>query len=73
MSRKLRTPAGGYRKSLAVYYLSRPTERNLGVRIRTLFAPREEQKGDPHVDDLIRRRVNPDRSHEVYRDRDERS
>jgi len=55
MSRQLDVPDGVYRKSLAVYYLCDP-EGNVDPRNRALFAPREEQKGDKYVEEVIKSR-----------------
>lgn len=67
MSRQLTVPAGIYRKSLAVYYLTDPMQSDLNARQRALFAPRAEQANDPHVTDLIRRRVHPEQYKDAYR------
>lgn len=53
MVRPLNVPEGVYRKSLAVYYLAPPDKE---TRTRALFAPREDQKDDKEVLDLINRR-----------------
>jgi Rps23 Pro-64 3,4-dihydroxylase Tpa1-like proline 4-hydroxylase len=66
MSRPLTQPEGIYRQSLAVYYLCQP---GVGVdpRGKALFAPREEQKGDPAIKDLIALRSGVDTAATVYR------
>ena len=52
LTRVCSQPEGIYRKSLAIYYLiDPPTE--VDTRSRALFAPREDQKGDPAVLELI--------------------
>ena len=56
LSRKLRLPAGKFRKSFAVYYLQRPQE-NADKRTRALFAPREDQLKNEDVAKLIRMRA----------------
>jgi hypothetical protein len=66
MSRPLQVPPGVYRKSIAVYYLCDP-EAEAPSRERALFAPRESQKGDPEVAELIRRRADPKEHSSVYR------
>jgi hypothetical protein len=50
-----RFPLGQDRKSIAIYYLTDPPEVTEN-RMRALFAPSEEQKHDPEVLELIRRR-----------------
>ena len=49
----INSPAGVYRKSLALYYLL-PTEDISNRRQKALFKPREEQKGNQDVLDLIK-------------------
>lgn len=65
MSRGLSQPEGIYRKSLAVYYLQEPSA-DAPERGRALFAPREEQKGDKAVAELIEARSNVQKSSSVY-------
>ncbi len=67
MAQPLDVPEGVYRKSLAVYYLCEPSE-DSSRRGRALFAPREEQKGDKSVQDLIQARADVEQSLNVYRD-----
>lgn len=66
MSRPLTQPEGIYRKSLAIYYL---TDITTGVdsRQRALFAPRDEQKNNNEITELIRIRSDSKRFSEVYR------
>jgi Rps23 Pro-64 3,4-dihydroxylase Tpa1-like proline 4-hydroxylase len=66
MSRQLAVPPGVYRKSLAIYYLCKP-DVNADKRMRALFAPRENQKNQPEVLDLIRKRSDVEASVQVYR------
>lgn len=66
MSRILSQPEAIYRKSLAVYYLCQPYE-GASIRGRALFAPRENQKGDPEIEELIRKRSDINASLDVYR------
>lgn len=63
----IRSPAGVLRKSLAVYYLVEPPVDAAG-RGKALYAPTEEQKGDPHVLDLIRKRASVNTAATVYRE-----
>jgi Rps23 Pro-64 3,4-dihydroxylase Tpa1-like proline 4-hydroxylase len=66
MSRPLSQPAGIYRKSLAIYFLCEPSQ-DADPRGRALFAPREEQKGDAAVEELIKARSGVASSEKVYR------
>jgi hypothetical protein len=66
MSRPVELPVGIYRKSLAVYYLCAPQE-GASPRERALFAPRESQKHDPDIAELIRRRADSNEHKGVYR------
>lgn len=65
LSRPLIQPEGVLRKSLAIYYLCDPPE-DVDRRGRALFAPRENQLGDPRVEDLIRLRSDIRTSSKVY-------
>jgi Rps23 Pro-64 3,4-dihydroxylase Tpa1-like proline 4-hydroxylase len=66
MSRGLTQPAGIYRKSLATYFLCQPSQGS-DPRGRALFAPRENQKGDAVIEDLIKARSGVASSANVYR------
>jgi Rps23 Pro-64 3,4-dihydroxylase Tpa1-like proline 4-hydroxylase len=66
LSQPLTQPAGVYRKSLAVYYLCEPSS-DVPLREKALFAPRDFQKGDPSVAELIRRRADSVEFASVYR------
>ena len=66
MSRPLTQPEGIYRKSLATYFLCDPA-RDSDPRGRALFAPREEQKGDVGIEELIKARSGVASSQKVYR------
>lgn len=68
MSRPLVQPEGIYRKSLAIYYLCDPAS-NASALEKALFAPREEQKGDEAVAELIRKRSDSKLFSQVYRDK----
>ena len=65
MSRPLTQPEGIYRKSLAIYYLTEPPM-DVDVRARALYAPRDDQKGNPEVENLIRLRADVKESTKVY-------
>jgi len=60
-------PSDVYRQSMAVYYLC-DLEDNADSHERALFAPRDNQKGDEDVENLIEKRYGIQSSHEVYRD-----
>jgi Rps23 Pro-64 3,4-dihydroxylase Tpa1-like proline 4-hydroxylase len=57
MSRPLSVPAGVYRKSLAAYYLTLPTQ-DCDQRNKALYAPREEQFEDKYIAELITNRAD---------------
>jgi hypothetical protein len=59
-------PEGIYRKSLATYYVS-PARIGASDRMKALFAPMPEQKNDPAVLDLIKKRSSINTSASVYR------
>jgi hypothetical protein len=59
-------PEGIYRKSIAAYFL-RPAPNKTEQRGRALFFPRENQKDDPEVLEIIKKRANILKSSEVYR------
>jgi len=65
MSRPLTQPEGIYRKSLAIYYLCEPNQNALTNK-RAIFAPREEQKGDSKVEEVIKLRSDVKTSQMVY-------
>lgn len=66
MSRPLTVPAGVYRQSLAIYYLTSPSPDDTVSRQRALYAPREGQKGDPAIEKLIRLRADQAHYREAY-------
>jgi Rps23 Pro-64 3,4-dihydroxylase Tpa1-like proline 4-hydroxylase len=65
MSNKLNCPSDVYRKSLAIYYLSKPSE-DASPHKRALFAARKEQLADKDVADLIDKRSDVNQSKSVY-------
>ncbi len=65
LSKEVKCPENMSRKSLAVYYLCKPTG-SVDPRKRALFAPTEEQKGDKEVQDLIEKRADVNLSKTVY-------
>ena len=58
-------PNDQFRKSLAVYYLTSPSQ-NVDIRGKALFAPTDEQKTDKSVLDLIKKRSNIESADSVY-------
>jgi Rps23 Pro-64 3,4-dihydroxylase Tpa1-like proline 4-hydroxylase len=66
MSRKLVQPNNIYRKSLAIYYLTDVGE-NFDSRNKALFAPRDDQKGDLSVQELIKIRSDSLNFKKAYR------
>jgi hypothetical protein len=58
LPKELTCPEGVYRKSLAAYYVRPTPQGTVDFRGKALFAPREEQKDDPDVAELIRRRAS---------------
>lgn len=57
LSRAVDTPNGEIRKSLAIYYLCEPPVGSEN-RQRALYAPKENQKGDRKIEELIRKRAD---------------
>jgi Rps23 Pro-64 3,4-dihydroxylase Tpa1-like proline 4-hydroxylase len=66
MSRKLTQPIDIFRKSLAIYYLTDPPH-GVDVRERALFAPRENQKNDTEIANLIKTRSDSKLFHTAYK------
>lgn len=58
-------PEGIIRKSLAGYYV-KTAPSDVDNRGRALFVPREDQKDDPTIAELIRRRSSVETSYKVY-------
>ena len=65
--KKLTCPEGQYRKSLAAYYV-RPAPEGSDPRGKALFVAREDQKNDPHFEELARRRASIETASEFYKD-----
>jgi hypothetical protein len=59
-------PEGIIRKSIAAYYVQ-PAPAITEQRGRALFAPREEQKGDVEIENLIKLRASVNQSADVYK------
>lgn len=66
ISRMIKAPEGCFRKSLAIYYLCKPSE-DAPLHARALYAPTEDQKSDEAILEMIRKRVNVNDSSQVYR------
>lgn len=56
------------RRSLAIYYLTEPRQESV-ERPKALFAPHQDQKQDPEVLALIRKRSELNTAKEAYRDK----
>ena len=67
MVKPLSIPAGIFRKSLAVYYVIPAEEKDRTERKRALYAAREEQRNDPNIEEIIKKRVDEKRFGEVYK------
>ena len=59
-------PEGVYRKSLAIYYISKP-RRGVETHDRAFFAPTEEQANNAEILELIKKRSSSKTSAEAYR------
>jgi hypothetical protein len=66
ISRKLIVPDGVFRKSLAIYYLTEPPF-GTDPREKALFAPRDEQKGDKDIENLIKLRADKSEFFKAYK------
>lgn len=62
----LKCPQNIMRKSLAVYYVTEP-EVDVDDRGKALFVPREDQKNDPNVLKLIKKRSHVSTAESVYK------
>lgn len=60
-------PQGQVRKSLAVYYMADPAAVPCDTRSRALFAPHNDQLGDPAIAELIRLRASETTAQSVHR------
>lgn len=70
LSRSVTVPAGVYRKSLAVYYLSH-AEIGSNPRGKALYAPRTDQRGDQNILKLIESRADAKKFATVYRSKND--
>ncbi|AXA33398.1 2OG-Fe(II) oxygenase [Francisella adeliensis] len=61
----IKCPSEESRRSLAIYYMSEPRPES-SKRCKALFAPRESQKKDPLVLDLIKKRSGLNSAKNVY-------
>jgi Rps23 Pro-64 3,4-dihydroxylase Tpa1-like proline 4-hydroxylase len=55
-------PEGVVRKSIAAYFIQ-PAPASSENRVRALFAPRDDQKDDPEIQEFIQKRASVDFSH----------
>ncbi len=62
----LNCPKNEFRKSLAVYYLTKPPKK-VNTRGKALFAPTDKQKNDSSVHELIKLRANTDTAAATYK------
>lgn len=65
-SKSINCPKGVIRKSLAAYFVQ-PKPKEADNRLRALFSPREDQKNDPEIEEIIRKRLDVNLSSQVYR------
>jgi hypothetical protein len=65
LPKPITAPAGECRKSIAIYYLCDPPK-HIDQRGKALFAPTDEQKDDPQVLELIKKRSNVATASSVY-------
>jgi len=66
ISKPVNCPKDRSRNSIAVYYLAEPAL-NAPTRSRALYAPTEDQKDDPEVLELIKKRADLNQSKSVYK------
>ena len=59
-------PDGEYRKSLAIYYLSQPSN-NMSDRGKALFSPSKDQEGSAEIEELIKLRAGTKSAEDVYK------
>ena len=62
---KIKCPEGVYRKSIAVYYLSKP-RKNASTRGKALFAPYGNQAENQEILELIKKRSQVSSAQDVY-------
>jgi len=68
LPKKINCPQNVCRKSLAGYYIQ-PAPENTVERFRVLFSPTEEQKNDPAILELIKKRSDINLSASVYQEK----
>lgn len=66
LSKPLDCPENVTRKSLAAYFVQ-PRPEDTDNRARALFSPRDEQKNDPEIREIIRKRADVNLSSQIYR------
>jgi hypothetical protein len=62
---EIKSPDGITRNSLATYYLAEPKD-SADPRMKVQYAPTENQKGDPKIEELIEKRASIDTFSTVY-------
>jgi len=67
ITKPVSAPEGNTRNSIAIYYLAEPAE-DAPERSRALYAPTVDQQDDQEILDLIKKRVDLQKSSSVYRD-----
>jgi hypothetical protein len=65
LPKELTCPEGVIRQSLAAYYV-RPAPAGADPRGKALFAPTDEQKGNPEIEELIRQRSNVETADKLH-------
>jgi hypothetical protein len=66
LPQEINCPSNEYRKSLAAYYLCNPPK-EVNERGKALFAASKDQKNDPEVKELIKKRSDINSAHKVYK------
>ena len=66
LSQKCLLPKDKFRKSLAIYYLCKPSK-SIRDNQKALFAPRDNQKNKNKILDLIQKRSDSKKFKEAYR------
>lgn len=66
ITKEVQSPNGHTRNSLAIYYLAEPAQ-GAPQRSRALYAPTEDQKNDEVIKDLIKKRVDLEKSVNTYK------
>jgi len=59
-------PDGVFRRSIALYYLSKPNSTQVANRKKAMFSPRPDQEGNPEIEEFIAMRSDVERVHMAY-------